>query len=230
MERTQFQKFVGRRHFANFKGSIIKWTFTGKNSEEVSSWMKNTKDCQSEIEPSDVSIEGFVNPDSNDYYTRNLGLIGGSKFVAKVKKIEKSGSEYDVYTEDGLLAIYLGESSEDVDNPAKDTEVYFRSMNPAKVFVYTGSYRYTNFVIISSGNYPRAYIEVNDEKRKEKIEGEGCHGGITAENGNIFGWDYCHCGDHYLDNSFPYSAEKGQRHEFTDVLKDVQMVIDRITA
>ena len=88
----------------------------------------------------------------------------------------------------------------------KEMEYSFNLLNKTEI-LDEGNYKGYNYVIVSYGNHPCAYIEIPKGYRfYEKSCGEidiDCHGGLTYCGFRDFGfgekyyigWDYAHYGD-----------------------------------
>ena len=124
---------------------------------------------------------------------------------------------------------------------------YIVSKNDQKCdIVYRGEYLGIEFMIVDYGTHPCAYIK-NPTDDKDIGDGILVHGGITF-SGNItdtllgevsnssgmwLGWDYCHGGDYYAQESplFVFPSDR-YAHKYTteEVYQDVQSAIRQLIA
>lgn len=91
------------------------------------------------------------------------------------------------------------------------------------------SYRGFNYEIIDNGAYCCVYVDISntslDGWNYSEI-GIDCHGGLTAGNDDIIGWDYAHPGDMIATDENP----TGKYWSYDEIVDECRHVIDQIIA
>ena len=116
-------------------------------------------------------------------------------------------------------------------------KLYYTSKIEKREIVKTGYYCSLDYLIVSNGRYPTAYVIIPADW-KEIIDDDeiDCHGGITyfkdkldvfpLENDttSFIGWDYAHYGDCGVGRS----PREGKRWTIEEIEIECRQVIDQI--
>lgn len=119
---------------------------------------------------------------------------------------------------------------------------YFKSRRKGEV-LHTGFYKDTEFVIVSLGTHPCAYINTKIDPVDAALRvlhyddfPIPVHGGLTFASGDPHfptqtkgywvGWDYAHCGD-YTGNSI-FNDDESKRWTTEEIFEDVKVAIDML--
>lgn len=112
---------------------------------------------------------------------------------------------------------------------------------------YKGNYKGYKYVIVSYGSHPCAYVKVPSNSHictmswNSVEESIAVHGGITF-HGNLLhvgigslddhymGWDYAHCGDYFLCNSYLSNGKQWELDEVKDNCIDVVKQLIKLEA
>lgn len=109
-----------------------------------------------------------------------------------------------------------------------------------------GTYKNINFIIVSYGTHPCAYIRIPENHKLYNVDymdsnmefNFGVHGGITwsgplpkaipNKQGFYYGWDYTHCDDYNgYEEKFPISIRTGGKKWTTEeIYEEVKAAID----
>lgn len=111
-----------------------------------------------------------------------------------------------------------------------------------KQILCRGEYKGFNFVIVSYGTHPCAYVEI--PKNHPLYETDygyidiDCHGGLTYDGDLLFvddslkgwyiGWDYAHAGD-YVGYMFDNASSKDKKWKTEEIYEEVKKVIEQIS-
>jgi len=101
--------------------------------------------------------------------------------------------------------------------------------------LHSGKYNGYDFVILSLGTHPTAYVRLPKThigyKKGYDDVAVTCNGGLTYANDNVkgsdktgwwIGWDYAHCGDYSgYDYDFSRNGHKWSTEEIFDEVKSV---------
>lgn len=105
-----------------------------------------------------------------------------------------------------------------------------------------GSYRGVEFVVMSLGTHPTAYIGPESSFRGFDPDDLCCHGGCTyespdikKENGELYsngkywyGWDYAHLGDYYGGYDELLSSSRSKKWTTEEIIEDIIVCIDSL--
>ena len=125
----------------------------------------------------------------------------------------------------------------------KEMEYGFNLLNRTEI-LDEGNYKGWNYVIVSYGMHPCAYIEIPKghrfyEKDYEEIDLD-CHGGLTFSDVRDFGfgekyyigWDYVHVGDYIpyfpIEGEDMSIYENAKRWTTAEILDEVHTCIEQI--
>ena len=123
-------------------------------------------------------------------------------------------------------------------------EMVYKTERQSAEVLYEGTYGGYNFVIVSYGTHPCAYVEIPKTSEYygvdyDKLDFINCHYGLTyadrldhiyPNNDRWFiGWDYAHAGDYMgYDVLFNFDTSKDKKWTTQEIYEEVKKVIDQI--
>ena len=118
-------------------------------------------------------------------------------------------------------------------------EMIYKSKREVEV-LDSGKYKGFDYLILSLGTHPTAYVRIPKTHKYFKQEYENidvdCHGGLTYSSEKVsqsdkkgwwIGWDYAHFGDYSGYDGFP-NVTQDRKYYTSDVLYDVKEAIDQL--
>lgn len=108
--------------------------------------------------------------------------------------------------------------------------------------LHSGVHRGIDFVILSLGSHPTAYVripETHEWYKKDYMDIDiDCHGGLTfastgvskdvkTKDGWWVGWDYAHDGD-FSGYGTPWGTAYDKKYSTEEIFRDVKEVIEQV--